>query len=315
MRSYGSKSEERLASRRAVAGLTLPEVVVAIAVIASVVVLLIPLLNKARSNALRQTCANNLAGIGKTILIYAGDYDDDYPHAGGGTSGWGPVAWDAPTWRAAYGLDANGAGGNASVSSNFYLLIKYMECIPKSFICRSDKGMREWLGEPNKRAAFKLTDCWDFGPDPQTHCSYAYHWPFGRKPLATTSEPNLVIAADRSPWIPSPGRTAKPYPKSPGGQRIYQGKSGTSADQLYGNTDMHEEDGQNVLFVDAHVTFHQRAYVGLDDDNIYTRSAIAGKGDPLGVPAVFSTTVPPPNKRDSVLVHDPPNWPSSTGQK
>jgi prepilin-type processing-associated H-X9-DG protein len=313
MRNWSNGNAAKDADSRMPAGLTLAELIVAIGVVALLLILSIPLLNRARSNSFRQTCANNLVGIGRTMLIYDGDCSDDYPHAGGGTSAWGRVAWDAPTRRAAYGLDANGAGGNASVSSSLYLLVKYEQTM-KSFICRADRGTREWLGEPNKGTPPKFWDYWDFGPDPQIHCSYSYHWPFGPKPLSGSSEPNFVVASDRSPWIPSPGRKAKPYPKSPGGQHVYQGKSGASADRLYGNTDIHQEDGQNVLFMDGHVIFNKRPYAGLDDDNIYTRSAIPDKGDPLGVLPGFSTPGPPANRRDSVLVHDPPVWPAGGGR-
>ena len=261
----------------------------------------------------RMRCGSNLSGMGKAMLLYANDYDDELPRAGGSTSFWGPTAWTAPTRQAAYGLDASGVGGKASVSSSLYLLVKYAEAKPELFVCSEDRGARKWSGEEVDGRQVKFTDCWDFGLNPQTHCSYAYHWPFGRESLTTEREPGVAVAADRNPWIPSPGRSAKPYPWSPDGKHVFQGKFGTSADQLYGNTPVHQEDGQNVLFLDTHVTFEKRASCSLEDDNIYTRSIVPDEGDPLGVPPVFSTSVPSANKKDSVLVHDPPTWPTPVG--
>jgi hypothetical protein len=300
------------------AGLTHAETILLIIVVLVVFLLLCPLFNvhilHDRTLARRMICGTNLAGIGKAMLLYANDYDDELPRAGGRNSSWSPVVWNAATRQLAYSLDVNDSGGRTSVSSSFYLLVKYAGLTPESFICPADKGAQKWSGENVKGATAKFADCWDFGPNPQTHCSYAYHWPFGPTPLTTSTEPGFAIAADRNPWMPAPRFNAKPFPRSPDGQYTFQGNSGNTMDQLYGNTTVHEERGQNVMFLDTHVTFEQRPYCGLGDDNIYTRSTLADKGDPLGVPPVFSPPMPP-NPRDSVLIHDPPTWPASVGQR
>ncbi len=43
-----------------------------------------------KMNAPRMRCGTNLAGIGKAMLIYANDYDDKLPLAGGQGTVWGP---------------------------------------------------------------------------------------------------------------------------------------------------------------------------------------------------------------------------------
>ena len=46
------------------------------------------------------------------------------------------------------------------------------------------------------------------------------------------------------------------------------------------NSNNHDGDGQNVLFGDGHVEFLQNPFVGVQRDNIFTRStALAGKSD------------------------------------
>ena len=50
----------------------------------------------------------------------------------------------APSRQVAYGTDAMGSGGAATISSCFYLLVKYTEVTPKSFICKGDSGTNEF---------------------------------------------------------------------------------------------------------------------------------------------------------------------------
>ena len=101
-------------------------------------------------------------------------------------------------------------------------------------------------------------DVWDFGGDPSPFCSYAYHLPYnnedGIRGLSAASNPGLAAAADRNP--------------------------GDDSD----NSHAHQDEGQNVMFVDAHVTFEQNEGdkrgrdCGINDDDIY---AVGPTEDPL----------------------------------
>jgi hypothetical protein len=317
MRSQSESDIEVLGVHSRSAGLTRVDVGILLAVLALVLVsifwLFRFLVHLGQMN-IGMTCAENLMGIGKSMLAYADAYDGKFPRAGGRTSGWGRVTWDASSRRSAYGLDANDQGGQSSVSSSLYLLVRYGEELPGSFVCPGDRGTQRWSGDEISRAA-NFPDCWDFGPNAKEHCSYAYHSPFGPMPLTTSMEPGSPVIADRNPWIPSPGFKGKPFPRSANGKYTFRGQSGNPKDAIYGNTPVHQEDGQNVLFLDSHVNFEKRPYCGLYDDNIYTVSTVPDKGDPLGIapkPTVAGAT--PRNRRDSVLVHDPPVRPA-TGAK
>ena len=127
-------------------GFTLVELLVVIAIIALLMGILMPALARVRQLAFRMTCGTNLSGIGKAMLIYANDYEDELPRAGGRNTAWGQVAnWQAPSRVTAYGLTAaDNSGGKASISSCFYLLVKYAEVTPKSFICKGDSGTTEF---------------------------------------------------------------------------------------------------------------------------------------------------------------------------
>ena len=57
------------------------------------------------------------------------------------------------------------------------------------------------------------------------------------------------------------------------------------------------------MYLDTHVTFEKRAYCSIENDNIYTVSRFADRGDQLGVVPQVPPTIQ--SRKDSVLVHDP----------
>jgi prepilin-type N-terminal cleavage/methylation domain-containing protein/prepilin-type processing-associated H-X9-DG protein len=319
-------------------GFTLVELLVVIAIIAMLMGILMPALSRARQLAYRLTCGTNLSGIGKAMMVYAHDNDGKLPRSGSLTSTWGPVKlWSAPDRRSAFGIAmADGSGvpatvpcscgcggisssDTASITSCFYLLVKYAEVTPKSFVCKGDAQTREFrlADQPSGTvpAGVELTDVWDFGPvaEASTHCSYSYHVPFGRYALTTLNEPGLAVAADRNPWIRSPaGGPAtwsdfRPDTTGPG-----VSAPGSAEQARRGNARAHQNDGQNVLFLDSHVEFAKRSFCAIEDDNIYTVSRDAVRGDLWGTPPQVSSTLAPANRADSVLVHDPDSFSSSS---
>jgi len=290
-------------------GFTLVELLVVIAIIALLMGILMPALSRVRQLAFRLTCGTNLSGIGKAMLVYANDYEDELPRAGGRNTQWGATAkWSATDRRTAFGLDAKGVGGKATISSCFYLLVKYAEVTPKSFICKGDAGTTEFklADQTNVPTNFELIDGWDFGDSTESfkHCSYTYHMPFGLYALTTSGEPGLAVAADRNPWLKSPAADPakwadwKPDAGAAGG-------TGTSDQAKKGNAIAHQNDGQNVLFLDSHVEFAKRSYCSLEDDNIYTISRYPNQPDAWGTMPQTNASCVPGSRKDSLLVHDP----------
>jgi prepilin-type processing-associated H-X9-DG protein len=287
-------------------GLTRVEVVIVILVGVFVLSLLPVACRRTRSDAARAVCAANLATLGKAMLVYANDHQGEFPRAGGPNTCWGELPhWDAPDRYRAFWLNADGSGGKATISSCFYLLVKYMGVPPKHFICPGDKGTVEFtLAEQPVRTNFTLADAWDFGWDADRHCSYAYQVPFGLYALKTTDDPGMPVAADRNPWLKSPDREAKSLANFRPDLPPFKG---TPEQARAGNSVSHGEDGQNVLFLDGHVMFEERSCCGLDTDNIYLISIDMSRGSPIGTTPVSSFAVPA-NRRDSVLVHDSPAY-------
>ena len=63
-------------------GFTLVELLVVIAIIALLMGILMPALARVRLIAYRMVCGSNLSGIGKAIMLYAGDAKEEYPMPG-----------------------------------------------------------------------------------------------------------------------------------------------------------------------------------------------------------------------------------------
>jgi hypothetical protein len=270
---------------------------------------LVPVLARVHCKPFRMTCGTNLSGIGKAMLIYANDFEDELPRAGGLSSQWtGRVAdWASPTRHGAYGLSPNMAGGRVSVSASLYLLVKYEEVSPKSFLCRGggrqgpEKGVTEFTANTYRVADPKaeLIDFWDFGPNPPKHCSYAYQMVYGASKLtvAIATPAGFAIMADRNPWMDSPSAKARDFSEYLPDLASY---NGTSEQAKRGNSSRHEGEGQNVLFLDCHVDFEKRPYCSLNNDNIYTSwNGERARGTPPKLGSV------PADPNDSLLVNDP----------
>ncbi len=250
-------------------GFTLVELLVVIAIIALLMGILMPALARVRQIAFRMVCGSNLSGIGRAMLIYANDYDNDFPRAGFTGTLW---ADHVPSWAAADRTSAFGKPGIATISSSFYSLVKFAEVTPKSFVCK---------GEPTKKAFkasdhipnFEDEDAWDFGPSnwptnigPYNHCSYSYHMPYNQRFLSTaSSEPGMAVAADRNPHLDYYADDSSSFDPTNTGRN----NAGIKISNL-GNAAAHQREGQNVLFMDIHVDFEKQSFCGVDEDNIYT---------------------------------------------
>ncbi len=310
-------------------GFTLVELLVVIAIIALLMGILMPALARVRQLAFRLTCGTNLAGLGKAMMLYANDYEDELPKAGGRTNQWQSKLpnWLASSRTSAYGMTTtDAAAGITTLSSNLYLLVKHAECTPKMFVCKGESDTREFSLKQFTGIPQTITDiqgCWDFGPgatrtgdtgnETYRFSSYSYHMPFGAYALTTSAEAGMAVAADRNPWMPATydaQALSTRWSQFKPDDRNYPSQ-GTSDQAKLGNSDAHQGDGQNVLYIDGHVDFEKRAFVGVNQDNIYTYYTSANvQTNPYsvmygaGLPKPYSTTPDPGSKSDAYLVND-----------
>lgn len=264
-------------------GFTLVELLVVISIIALLMAILMPALAKVKQLAHRMVCGTNLSGIGKSMIMYSTDNHEEYPIAGPSKQGrWGTTAG----WQAQDRLQV-WSGGTATITSSFYLLIKFADAQPKQFVCRGDVGsdifkLSEAFGILPETD--DLTEAWDFGPpatkaglpSPGKFCSYSYNMPYywgttESYPVSTVTNPGCAIAADRNPFfdknaepiITAPVTADNPLPKLDPVELSYQDPGKRSS------CSAHQRDGQNVLFNDSHVKFERFPNCGVNNDNIY----------------------------------------------
>ena len=256
--------------------------------------ILMPALSRVRQLAHRLVCGTNLAGIGKAMLIYANDNEEDYPIAGPINSAWSSNGsifnWVATTRIQAFG--GRGATSAATIASSFFLLVKYGGVTAKQFICKGDAGAQTFdlsIYQSSLPDTIKsIEDPWDFGTSagfsgrgPGFHNSYSFQMPYkpagsSAFPISGSSSPESPVAADRNPYLdtnaaiyiglsdslPAVAWVVDEGYKDPG-------PLAPTTTEKYGNAAAHQREGQNVLFNDSHVNFERYPNVGIEKDNIW----------------------------------------------
>ncbi len=270
---------------------TLVELLVVIAIIALLMGILMPALARVRQIAYRMLCGSNLAGIGKAMLIYANDNEEEYPQAGGPGAVWSPGG-QISDWKLQDGLPYGAPPCQVTITSSLFLLVKYADVTTKQFVCKGDVGTKVFKlsdsGVPMPNVE-DVTDVWDFGDGEDTgtlpgqYCTYSYHMPYNIGttpgfPITAVSNPASPVCADRNPYLDKnarvflegsgcSGEESEDPPEWGGGGDTYADHY-LDADKT-GNSACHQREGQNVLFNDQHVTFEKTPNCGVAKDNIW----------------------------------------------
>jgi len=275
------------------------ELLVVIGIIALLISILLPSLNKARETANRVKCAANLKAIGNSLLLYSNDWKGAYPRtvynanavAGG---------FLVPTWGtgaiAQNPFDTKGAAGNSrpydnDISAAIYLLLSTQDITGDSFVCPSSSAEKWDFGGASNGVGNWSN--WNGQDEIDKHLSYSYQNPYG-DPGANTAgfKLNASVGADFAVYADINPGTPIVYDSVLGGRQISYNvveptNSSGSVFQKRANSPNHDKEGQNVLFGDGHVDWSSTAFAGRKGDNIYTRKksntepvASAGASDP-----------------------------------
>jgi hypothetical protein len=257
-------------------GLTLIDTIILILVLIFAIVILWPRLKIYRI-ASRVVCGTSVKGLASALDVYANDYEGRYPQLPG-TGPWSKqlgFAYDLvkPDFK------EGGAQRNVgrSISASLYLLVRYSDVSPNSFVCNVDREANRIIPFDGKNPANRgMTELWDFGPEPYEHVSYAMHNPYGAYPVTNSRSMKFAILADMNPWFKQ-GDIAPPTISRWRPQKNitllppYFSNPSIPLEKIrQSNAMAHERWGQCVAFADGHSEFVKTPDVGINHDNIYT---------------------------------------------
>jgi len=258
-------------------GLTLTEVLVVVVVVLMLGVLFVAMLPHMRGGRYTvrhgTVCAANLKGTGNGFATYAVANNDWWPipaHLPAEADEVGRVRYAPGVIGTKRGTTAQPAAGassqeDAALSTTraFWELIRAGASSPRSFICPTSDDQPNDEDNPQ--------DFWDFRK--YGEISYGYQVPFGKmgRPGSNVDQ-DMALVADKGPFSAAL-ENGKQHPGVP-----TPTMTGTPDDWKPWNSPNHGNEGQNVMYSDAHVDFVMTPLAGSGKDNIYTRWSHADAG-------------------------------------
>jgi prepilin-type N-terminal cleavage/methylation domain-containing protein/prepilin-type processing-associated H-X9-DG protein len=302
---------KRLSNRK---GFTLVELLVVIGIIALLISILLPSLNRARETANRVKCGSNLRQVGQAILLYANENKGNYPRTVFDPARPLEIKNDVTNGTLARDPFVTAPINYNDVGQAIFLLIRTQDITPEVFVCPSSNAEKDNYGGasgiPGTGATAQNKTSFSSWIK---NLSYSYANPYpdnngvtrGYK-LNTTNGAEFAVAADFNPGVNGTYDVKAPLNETDSQKNMQKA-----------NSPNHQGAGQNVLFGDGHVDFVQNPFCGTQRDCIFTTSVVDANGNMTATTSrqdpSKSANSRPTWSGDSILLPSgtPANWPGT----